>query len=264
VKTSSAPSISFDDLGDREPALLLMPGWCGPRTLFRGVLADHAQSRRVVALDWRGHGASARSPADFGYAELVDDAVRVLDAAGIDRVIPVGVSHAGWAAIDLRRRLGPSRVPGVVFVDWMVLGAPPPFIEALAGLQHPEHWTQVRARLFEMWTTGVDLPALGDYILEMKTADRAMWARAAREIGARFAAEPSPLALLEREAVPCPALHVYAQPADPGLLAAQQAYAATHTWFSVHHLAAASHFPMLEHPRALVARIESFAAALSG
>jgi pimeloyl-ACP methyl ester carboxylesterase len=187
----------------------------------------------------------------------------VLDTAGIERVIPVGVSHAGWTAIDLRRRLGPSRVPGVVFVDWMVLGAPPPFVEALSGLEHPQHWKEVRNRLFEMWTSGLELPELTRYIGEMSATEGAMWQRAAREIGARFAEAKVPLAVLEREATSCPTLHVYAQPADPGLYAAQQAYAAQHEWFSVHRLAASSHFPMLEVPRELCSRIESFAASLT-
>jgi pimeloyl-ACP methyl ester carboxylesterase len=262
MHTHTTPRIAFDDVGDGGPALLLMPGWGGPRTLYRTTLPALARARRVLALDWRGHGGSAAGPDDFGYGELVADAMHVLDTAGVDRVIPVGCSHAGWAAIDLRRQLGPERVPGVIFVDWMVLGAPPPFVDALAGLQHPERWREVRSRLFEMWTTGIDLPALHAYIAEMAQADRTMWARAAREIGARFAAEPVPLEVLAREPVPCPALHVYAQPADPALLAAQRAYAASHPWFSVHQLAAKSHFPMLEVPDALTERIEQFASAL--
>jgi pimeloyl-ACP methyl ester carboxylesterase len=264
VKTASLPRIAFDDVGDGEPALLLMPGWCGPRTLFRAALAEHARGRRVLALDWRGHGASDASPTDFGYAQLLDDALRVLDAAGVERVIPVGVAHAGWAAIDLQRRLGPRRVPGVAFIDWMVLGAPPAFTEALAALQRPESWRAVRDRLFEMWQSGVDAPAVGDYVAQMGAADGEMWRRAGREIAARFAAEPIPLAALEREPAPCPTLHLYAQPADAGLLAAQQAYAAQHPWFSVHRLAASSHFPTLEAPRELAAHLERFAASLAG
>ncbi len=259
MRSSTAPRIAFDDLGDREPAALLMPGWCGPRTVYRPLLAELARHRRVLALDWRGHGGSDAVDVDFGYRELVADARAVLDAAGVHRVIPVGVSHGSWAAIDLRRELGPARVPGIVFVDWMVLGVPPPFLDALAGLQDPERWATVRDALFHKWTTGIDLPVLTDYIAQMARADRAMWARGSREIAARFAAEPFPLAALERD--PCPTLHVYAQPADPGFLAAQQDYEASHAWFAVRRLEASSHFPSLEVPRDLAAILEAFAAA---
>jgi len=257
MKTNTG--IAFDDVGDGGPALILLPGWCATRTVFRPLLADAARNRRVLAVDWRGHGGSDPAAADFGFRELLDDVRAVLDMAGVDRVIPVGTAHAGWTAIDLRHALGPDRVPGVVLVDWMVLGAPPPFAGALAGLQDPARWEQVRAQLFAMWTTGVTSQPVLDFIDEMASFGEAMWARAAREIGARFAAQPRPLAALESDG--CPTLHVYAQPADPGVLAAQQDYARSHPWFEVHRLTAASHFPSLEVPHDLGGRIEAFAAA---
>jgi pimeloyl-ACP methyl ester carboxylesterase len=261
--TPSAPRIAHDDAGSGEPALLLLPGWCGPRTMFRDVITAHARHRRVLAMDLRGHGESEPGAGPIGYAELLDDILRLLDGAGVERVIPVGVAHAGWAAIDLRRRLGPERVPGVVFLDWMVLGAPPPFMEALDGLRHPAYWSAVRDRLFQMWTTGVALPALDALIGEMGRADGALWRRAAVEIGARFAADPVPLAVLAAQPIPCPTLHLYAQPAAPEFLAAQQAFAAANSWFSVEKLAGASHFPTLESPREVVAQVERFARTLT-
>jgi pimeloyl-ACP methyl ester carboxylesterase len=104
----------------------------------------------------------------------------------------------------------------------------------------------VRDRLFAMWSTGVTSKAVHDYIAEMARADGAMWSRGGREIGSRFKAEPTPLAIVERD--PCPTLHVYAQPADPAFLAAQEAYAKDHSWFDVRKVTASSHFPMLEAP----------------
>lgn len=256
----TAGGIAFDDVGDGDLALLLLPGWCGPRTVFRPLLAELASHVRAIAIDWRGHGGSDPATGEFGYAELLADATAVLDTAKVERVIPVGLAHAGWAAFDLRRTLGAARVPAIALLDWMVLGAPPPFFDALSGLEHPEQWSHVRDRLFAMWTTGVASPAVHDYVGEMRRADRAMWARAAREIAARFAAEPHPLASIEKER--CPTLHVYAQPADPGFLAAQQAYAAEHPWFTVHRVAGSSHFPPLEVPAEVAARLAAFVASV--
>jgi pimeloyl-ACP methyl ester carboxylesterase len=250
MKTSQSPRIAFDDFNDGDDALLLMPGWCGPRTLYRPLYSHLAQ--RTIAVDWRGHGGSEMS-GDFGYAELAGDLERVLDQAGVERVIPVGIAHAGWAAIDLRRALG-DRVPGVVLIDWMVLGAPPPFFDALTALQG-DRWAETRDRLFAMWTTGVTEPAVHAYVRSMAESDREMWARAGREIERRFRADPMPLAMLEG----CPTLHLYAQPADPAFLAAQQDFATSHPWFEVHRVSAASHFPMLEAPGEVASHVARFA-----
>ena len=37
---------------------------------------------------------------------MVADALAVIEAAGIEQVVPVAASHSGWVAIELRRRLG--------------------------------------------------------------------------------------------------------------------------------------------------------------
>ena len=168
-------------------------------------LAAAPVARRAVAPDWRGHGETPLGADDFGQDELVGDTIGLLDELGIQTVIPVAVAHAGWVAIELRRLLGPERVPGVVLLDWMVLGAPEPFMGALAGLQHPGSWQQVRAALFGMWTEGVDVPAVHECVERMGRQGFAMWSRAAREIEAAFTAEPVPLAGARRARLPDPA-----------------------------------------------------------
>ena len=256
MHTSTQPRIAFDDLGDGEPALLLLPGWCAHRDVLRGLAAATAGARRSIAIDWRNHGGSELAGGDYTTADLVDDAIAALDEAGVAHAVPVALSHAGWVAIELRRRLGAERVPAIVLLDWMVLGPPPPFLGALEGLQDPGSWLQVRAGLFDMWTTGVDLPALDENIATMASHDFDDWARAAREIGGQFAASGSPLAALD--GLDCPTLHLYAQPADDGYLAAQRAAAADHPGFEVCRLDARSHFPMLEVPGEMAETIEGF------
>ncbi|MGE5181993.1 MAG: alpha/beta fold hydrolase [Acidobacteriota bacterium] len=255
MKTTTG--LAQDDVGDREPALVFLPGWCASRDAFRPLYPHLA--RRALAVDWRGHGGSSPAAGDFGTRELVDDAVAAIEASGAHRVIPAAVAHAGWVAIELRRRLGPARVPGIVLIDWMVLGAPPPFHAALASLQRADTWEATRARLFAMWTTGIDAPALHAYVRAMGGHGFEMWARAGREIAAAFAAQPVPLGAIAELAPPPPTLHVYAQPADPAFLAAQERFAAEHAWFSVRRVAASSHFPMFEAPGELAAELERFA-----
>lgn len=266
--TRSAIPIAFDDVGDpgpRDPgpALLCMPGWCAHREVFRPLLA-HAGRTRTLALDWRGHGGSGAAVDDYGTAQLVEDALAVIEHAGLAQVIPVGLAHAGWVAIELRRRLGAARVPGIVLLDWMVLGAPPPFLEALAGLQDPARWEPLRRALFEKWTTGVTLPSVDDNIARMASHGFDDWARAAREIARQFAGHGTPLAALQQLAPACPVLHLYAQPADDGFLEAQRALAREHPWFRVERLAARSHFPMLEVPAEVAGALARFAHGLAG
>jgi pimeloyl-ACP methyl ester carboxylesterase len=258
--------LAYDDAGAGEPALVPIPGWCGDRTVFDPLLPTLAARRRVLSVDLPDHGGSAAVEGDFGYGEVVDSVVATLDAAGIQRFVPVALSHAGWAAGELRRRLGPERVPGLVLLDWMVLGTPPGFADALAGLQDERAWEQVRAGLFAMWTTGLDDPQLLAYVASMGRYGFGHWSRAGREIAAAFATEGSPLAALERfeeRGAACPTLHVYAQPADDAVLAAQQAYAGQHPWFQVQRLDARSHFPMFEVPDELAAAVEGFVGALA-
>lgn len=268
--TTTGTGIAFDDVGTGEPALFCLPGWCGNRDVFDPLTPLFAAHRRTIVMDLPGQGGSAPpaslgagettgSVGDFGSAEVVQAALDVVADRGLDRVVPVALSHAGWVAIEMRRRLGPERVPGLVLVDWMVLGPPPGFTDALGGLQNPAAWQDVRAGLFGMWTDGLDIPALHAYVATMGTYDAPSWHRAAREIAASFAAEGTPLRALENLPVPCPTLHVYAQPADDAVLTAQQDYAAAHPWFAVHRLPARSHFAMFEVPEELSAVVEDFA-----
>lgn len=256
--------IHYDDQGRGEPALLFMPGWCSGRTAFRHLAPRCAAHRRILALDWRGHGSSGAAPHDFGFDGLVEDALAVIEASGAARVVPVALSHAGWVALELRRRLG-NRLPAVVLLDWIVLEPPPPFVAALEAMQTPDRWREAVEGLFARWLHGVDSPELIRFVREEMGAYGApMWARAGREILAAYAAAGSPLQALAALTPPVPTLHLYAQPPDPGYLAAQEAFRARHPWFTVEKLDARSHFPMFEVPDAMAAAIERFVAGGTG
>jgi len=255
---SHGTRISYDDLGRGGPALLFLPGWCGSRAVFDELARSCAAHRRTLALDWRGHGQSAMPAGDFGAAELVDDALAVIEASRAEHVVPVALSHAGWVAIELRRRLG-ARIPRLALLDWIVLDAPPPFLAVLRSLQDPAQWQQARDQLFSMWLHGLDLPALTRYVREdMGSYPFAMWARAGREISAAYAQAGSPLRALASLDPPVPVLHLYAQPEDPGYLAAQESFAAAHPWFQVAKPDARSHFPMYEVQCEMATAIERF------
>jgi pimeloyl-ACP methyl ester carboxylesterase len=254
--TGDGAKVRYSDTGSGR-ALLLMPGWCSSRTMFDELVPRLAGRRRVLAVDWRGHGESDPAPRDFGTDELVLDAMAVLDDAGVDEVVPVSASHAGWAAVGLRQRLR-ARVPRLVLVSWMVLGAPPPFLAALEGLTREESWQDVRAQLFEMWLNGSDSPAARRQVEDMASYGFDLWSRAGRAIAASVAAHATPLDTLAAEPAPPPTLHLYAQPAVPEALAAQQAFSTAHPWFQVRRIEGRTHFPMCELPDALASEILAF------
>lgn len=256
MTTSTQVRIAYDRVGDGEPALLMLPGWCADRTYFHELITVTGRHRTAVALDWRGHGGSEQPEEDFVSADLVADALSVIEQNGLDRVVPVAAAHAGWVAIELRRHLGPKRVPGFVSLSWMVLGPPPPFLPALAGLQDPEQWEQVRGGLFAMWTTDVTSRAVHDYVARMGTYAFDMWSRAGREIAADFEAHGTPVAALAESKMPT--LHVYAQPTDDAFLQAQQEFSRENPWFHVKRVPGRSHFPGIEEPVHTASAIESF------
>lgn len=224
------------------------------------LLSRHA---RVLAPDWRGHGASDAPEADFTAADLVSDALAVIEAAGVHRVVPVAVSHAGWVAIELRRRAGPDRLPGLVLLDWILLDPPAEFLGALGVLQDPTRWREMRDRLFDMWLGSVDQPEVRSHLHDVMGGYGAeSWGRAGREIAGAYARFGAPLGVLKALAPPPPTLHIYAQPRDPAWLEAQQAFAKANPWFSVLRLDAATHFPAIETPAAVAEAVVGFAGRL--
>lgn len=259
VERTSA-GIAYDDRSGPEPALLFLPGWCGPRTLFDPLAARLDGQVRTLAVDWRGHGQSAPADGDFGTADLVDDALAVIEQSGADVVVPVAVAHAGWVAMELRRRLGHRRIPRLVFLDWMVLGPPPPFLDALDAMMTPVTTRAVVDQITGMWTAGLEIPDLDAYVASMAATPDDMWARAAREIAAAFETAGSPLDAAAALSPPPPTLHLYAQPPAEEYLDAQRAFADQHPWFEVRRLDASSHFPMFETPHVIAALLADFVA----
>lgn len=260
ASTRSATGIAYDDHGSGDVALLFLPGWCGPRTVFAPLIERLGDTCRTLAVDWRGHGTSIAAEGEFGNEALVDDALSVIEASGAQTIIPATVAHAGWVGIELRRRLGARRVPKLAILDWMVLGAPAPFLDALGAMADPATTRTIVEQVSGMWSGGLATPELLSYIDSMTASPDEMWARAASAIAAAFESNAVPLDAIAALDEPPSTLHLYAQPADPAFLDAQLAFAAEHPWFQVEHLDAASHFPAFEVPDTMAEHLRRFVA----
>jgi pimeloyl-ACP methyl ester carboxylesterase len=254
--------IAYEDSGSGEPALLCLTGWCSSKERYEHLVPLLARNRRTIAFDWRGHGDSQRDVGDFGVEEMVQDALAVIDETAVARIVPVAASHSGWVAIELRRRLGPERVPKIVHLDWMVVEPSERYMNVIEMLQAPETWAQARDTLFTIWRAGVETPEIDRVIEVMAEQGADMWMRSGREIEAAYRrGGGSPFATYEQLGPePTQVLHLYGQPQDPVYLETQQAFAESHSWFSVRQLRAQTHFAMVETAEEAAAAIEAFVA----
>jgi pimeloyl-ACP methyl ester carboxylesterase len=165
-------------------------------------------------FDWPGSGRSEKPSTAFGYDEMVEGALAVIRASETQRVVPVAQAHAGWAAIELRRRLG-ERIPKLVLTSFLVLDSPPLFLVAIEAAQDPARWQEACDRVFATWLEGVTHSDVVRFVREvMGSYSLEMWARAGREITAAYARYGTPLKALASAGAP--SLRPAARPELPG------------------------------------------------
>ncbi|MCA9587507.1 MAG: alpha/beta fold hydrolase [Myxococcales bacterium] len=76
---------------------------------------DPDRPRRVLAIDNRGTGESARPRAPFSLGDMADDVARLLDHVGVESATVVGISMGGMIAQHVALR-HPARVSGLVLM----------------------------------------------------------------------------------------------------------------------------------------------------
>lgn len=79
-------------------------------------------SRRVVALDMRGHGRSDIPSPPYRWAEFGDDIVAALRALGLEGVLAAGHSKGGYAIVRAAA-LAPELFAGLLLLDPVILSA---------------------------------------------------------------------------------------------------------------------------------------------
>ncbi|RFU39535.1 alpha/beta hydrolase [Actinomadura logoneensis] len=255
--------IDFDVTGEapEHPTLLLLSGWCQDHRLFDRVLPVLAAERRVVRMDWRGHGAQRTVAGDFGPDEMADDAVALLRELGETSVVPVSTSHGGWANLEMADRLGAAAAPRVVVVDWLVRRPAPEFLRDLRAGYHPDTWRQGRQALFDTWLDQADSPEVVHHLNEeMAGFDAEMWTRSCRVIEAAYQRWGSPLERMLALAEPRPVAHLYSQPSTPEHHREQREFSAGNPWFQPRWLGGPTHFPTLDSPEVISEAILAFAA----
>jgi pimeloyl-ACP methyl ester carboxylesterase len=102
------------DVADRDnPPLLLIQGLGYTADMWFRVLPELSAQRPTIRFDNRGVGRSSLPEADWSIVDMAEDAIAVLDAAGVSRAHVFGVSMGGLIAQELALR-HPARVARLV------------------------------------------------------------------------------------------------------------------------------------------------------
>lgn len=97
--------------------VVCLPGLTRNSRDFETIAPRLAETRRVLAFDFRGRGRSGRAdPSTYRPDQEVADTLAVLDSLGIGRFAIIGTSRGGIAAMVMAARALP-RMAGVLFND---------------------------------------------------------------------------------------------------------------------------------------------------
>ncbi|MCX5195583.1 alpha/beta hydrolase [Streptomyces sp. NBC_00249] len=105
-------TLHYEDEGTG-PALLLLHGWGTSGRTWGAQLPGFTRDHRVVTVDWRGCGRSARPVRGNTTAGVVGDLVELIGALRLDRPVVVGSSIGGTFATELGLSR-PELIAGVV------------------------------------------------------------------------------------------------------------------------------------------------------
>jgi len=131
-----------------DPALVLIPGWRLPASLWEGQLRALAGRTRVIALDPRSQGESSKLPDGNTPETRARDLHDLLAGLKITRCVLVGWSQGVQDVAAYLLEFGTESLAGVVFVD-----GPPSF-----GAEELDVHKEAAARILANLTVYVEHP----------------------------------------------------------------------------------------------------------
>ena len=137
--------------------LLMINGWTGEHGIFTPQINHFAATRRVVAVNLRGHGASDAPEQDYTMAGFIDDIAWQCAQLGLQKPVVIGHGMGGAIALELCGRY-PYLASGLVMIDSIVMPDPalrqsPDLRRLLEGIGGPDDLTVSRAKA---WAIGCD------------------------------------------------------------------------------------------------------------
>lgn len=149
--------LGYEVTGEREPKVLVLHGLLQGRATMRPLTDELEERATVITMDIRSHGgSSAVQGLDLRLADLVDDAMAVLDAAEVaSDAIVIGVELGAVIAAEMHAAY-PERVRGTVLINFPsdeMLDAET--LNAIATLAYREQAEQALNRWLDMsWGEG--------------------------------------------------------------------------------------------------------------
>ena len=101
--------------------LVLVNGWTGDHRIFMPQIAHFGQTRRVVAINLRGHGDSDAPKQDYTMAGFADDIAWQCEQLALQRPVVIGHSLGGAISLEMCGR-HPELASGLIMIDSIVMG----------------------------------------------------------------------------------------------------------------------------------------------
>jgi non-heme chloroperoxidase len=114
--TSDGATLCYEDEGAGD-VLILLHGWSQSAAMFRHQIAALSTQRRIIALDFRGHGRSPDADSGHRIYRFGQDLAELMDHASVESASVLGSSMGNsvlWSYIDLH---GTGRINRLIFVD---------------------------------------------------------------------------------------------------------------------------------------------------
>lgn len=102
--TRDGVNLSFLDVGKGGPPLVLVHGLAFDHSLFHRQIELFSSSRRVIAVDLRGHGASDRTASGYSVSDFTDDVAWLCYELGVFSPVFLGHGFGGAVCLELSAR----------------------------------------------------------------------------------------------------------------------------------------------------------------
>lgn len=174
VDAGSGVRLRYFEAGQQRSsrALVLIPGWRLPATLWLVQLRRLSRTIRVIAIDPRSQGQSTQTVQGNTPEQRARDLHQALANLGVSRVVLTGWSQGAQDVAAYVQQFGVDSIAGVVFVDSPVsfgpdeVSAHPQFVRGVLAntalyAEHPAEFSEGMVRsLFAKQHPELDLPGI--------------------------------------------------------------------------------------------------------
>lgn len=116
IQSFDGITVSFDNIGKGETAIIFIHGWSNNRTIWEAQVSHFSDKYQLIAVDLPGFGESGNDRNEWTMENFGKDIAEIIRQLKLDDVVVVGFSMGAPAAIEAARQM-PHNIAGVVLVD---------------------------------------------------------------------------------------------------------------------------------------------------